>query len=210
MKICLSLGIPDLERVLDLIKEYELVEIRIDLCGFGKKEIAALCAKHEGLIFTFRRTKKAPDQSRLDLLLFAVGKGARYIDADIGNQDYFLERLVGGINQSEQTKLICSFHDYQGTPTNQVLFDRIIEMGKWEPAIKKIVCTSHGERDNERILSFNSSFSNTIAFNMGDKGRSTRIKCVERGAPFTYIALENHKTAKGQMTLEEMKNELIY
>ena len=46
-----------------------------------------------------------------------------------------------------------------------------------------------------------------IAFGMGEEGRSTRIECLRRGAPFSYAALTPEEaTAPGQWTTEDMQS----
>jgi 3-dehydroquinate dehydratase type I len=202
---CLSIGNGKLKTILELIQHYELAELRLDLNKFSKSDIKILCEKHKGLIFTFRPGNEFTDKIRLEALSFAIRSGAAYIDVDINNKKTFINTLKEKIAESESTKLICSFHDYQYTPTNNVLFDHILKMGQAEADLMKVVCTSHGSRDNDRILSFNSSFKNMIAFNMGEDGKPTRALCLREGAPFTYVTTGLSSTAPGQMTKEEVE-----
>lgn len=208
MSFCLSVGIKDYERVIREIQKYEYAEIRMDLCGFTKDEITRLCKSHGKLIFTYRRQEGITELERIDYLSHAVASGAAFIDIDIRNNLPFRNQIKDLVELNKTTNLITSFHDFKATPTNQILFDQILEMGKMDPALKKIVCTSHGERDNNRILAFNNSFDNMIAFNMGEKGKSTRVDCLDHGAPFTYVALEGQATASGQMTRQEIMSQL--
>jgi 3-dehydroquinate dehydratase-1 len=204
MNFCLSIGTPDFNRVMKEIQRYDLAEIRLDLCGFGKEQVSALCSVHCGLIFTYRRNRAASDEERLDLLTHAISEGTAYIDIDVGNPPAFSQNILEVLRKTRTTRLITSYHNFGGTPTNRILFDQLLEMGKMKADLKKLVCVSHGERDNRRMLSFNRSFPGTIAFCMGEKGRDTRIDCLHWGAPFTYVSLEGTPTAEGQLTKSEL------
>jgi 3-dehydroquinate dehydratase-1 len=204
MRFCLSIGNPDFAKVEKEIQTYEWAEIRLDLCRFSKTEISRLVQNHGRLIFTFRSRQEGDEAERLDFLSHAIDEGAAYIDIDVGNPILFRQRIRELIDRSTNTKLLLSYHNFDHMPTNHFLFDQILEMGKMDPEIIKLVCTSHGERDNRRILSFNESFDNIIAFNMGEKGRKSRWECLYYGAPFTYVAMEGEPTAAGQVTRKEM------
>lgn len=204
MSFCLSIGSPDFAKVMKEIQSYEWAEVRQDLCHFTKKELSQLVHKHEQVIFTYRSGKEGDEDERLDFLSHAIDSGVAYIDIDIGNPPGFRNKIRELISKSSSTKLLVSYHNFENMPTNYILFDQILEMGEMEADLMKLVCTSHGERDNRRILSFNSSFDNIVAFNMGDKGKTTRWKCLQYGVPFTYVSMEDEQTASGQMTRQEM------
>lgn len=204
MSFCLSVGSPDFQKVLKEIQSYEWAEIRLDLCHFSKEEITRIAQSHGHLIFTFRSNVEVDDAKRLDLLSHAIESGAAYVDIDIRNQESFRMKIKERIDLSDGCKLLMSYHNFDRMPCNHFLFDQILEMGKIEADLMKLVCTSHGERDNKRILAFNESFENILAFNMGESGKQTRWKCLQFGAPFTYVAMEGDPTAAGQMTRQEM------
>lgn len=206
MKYCVSIANPVLDEIIKPIQDYELAEIRLDLTRFTFEEISLLCDSHYELIFTFRASKAFSEEDRMSKLYHAIEKGAAWIDLDIGNSPIFLKKIKKRIEESQRTKLITSYHNYKNTPTNQFLFDILLKMTDHQPDLKKIVCTSLGQRDNERIVAFNSSFKDTISFNMGKLGESTRVRCLFEGAPFTYVSLEGYNTAPGQMTRMEIES----
>jgi 3-dehydroquinate dehydratase type I len=203
--LCVSLAKIDIEQAIKAIKDHDMAEVRLDLSGFGKDEILQLIQLERDLIFTFRKNENNTDHKRLDLLIFAIQNGAAWVDVDLDNEAHFIQSILEEIQKQKKTKLIISYHNFHSVPTNQKLFDVLIKAKSLSADLVKIACFSHGSRDNERILPFNKHFENVIAFNMGNKGTITRVRCLFEGALFSYVALEGALTAEGQLDTKTMK-----
>lgn len=202
---CVSIKNPDINTAIQSIQDYELAEIRLDLTHFGKEEIKRLCESKTDLIFTYRSNHHESDTDRLDLLLYAIDNGASWIDLDIDKDWDSIDKIKEKILAQNKTKLILSYHNFDRVPTNQEIYEILIRAGSQEPQLIKLACYSNGHRDNKRMVAINSSFSNVLAFNMGEMGRFTRILCLLAGAPFTYVCLKDEQTAPGQMDRDTMK-----
>jgi len=194
----------EIEQAEKVIPGHEMAEIRLDLNRFGKDEILRLSRLNTPLIYTFRARQGVSDKERYEKLLFAMEHGAAWIDLDIENEESFINSLSKQIEAHRQCKLIISYHNFLRTPVNRDLYELILRAGAYKAHLIKIACLSHGERDNRRMLAFNRSFSNVLAFCMGEKGKSTRYRSLMAGAPFTYVCLRGHETAPGQMDRETM------
>ena len=202
---CISTPANDLEATIRLIREYPMAEIRLDLAPISDPDIKRLCEAHGQLIFTYRKTAEKDDELRLETLSRALHLGARWVDVDIDEEEGMLDHLKKLTGQMKKGGLILSYHHFERTPTNRFLYEILLRMQKYAPEFYKLACTSQGQRDNERILLFNQSFQNTIAFNMGDPGKLTRVACLDYGAPFTYVSAPGRATAPGQMDRDEME-----
>ena len=150
-------------------------------------------------------------------LQLAVQAGARFADLEIEAPSDFSRRFQKFCRETGTT-LIRSHHDFEGTPDEKGLQMALARCFRYGADIAKIVTTCHNSQDAARIESLYSIIledvdslqGRLIAFGMGEEGRSTRIECLKRGAPFTYAALNGDDiTAPGQWPVEEME-EAVY
>jgi len=203
---CLSIGLKDFDKAIKVIQDYDMAEIRLDLCEFDRRQVKAIFASHNNLIATFRKNNRATDQYRLSILKTAIVSGAKWVDVDIDiNDDKFIKDITD-FALDYNIKIILSKHDYHKTPEINEINTYIQKSEKYKADLIKLVFFARNEQDNKRVLSLYANNKNILAFNMGNTGKPTRIKALELGAPFMYVALEGEKTASGQMTLKEIKN----
>jgi 3-dehydroquinate dehydratase-1 len=103
---------------------------------------------------------------------------------------------------------VISFHDFKKTPSLLELNTILNEMIDSHADICKIITTAQSMKDNLITLNFVSEASKKIkivSFAMGDFGKHSRLVSPLFGAYFTFASLdEKRKTAKGQLTLQEM------
>lgn len=201
---CVTINTPNFALAKEEIVKSELAEIRQDLCQFTHSQLKEISALKKDLIFTFRANSEVSDSIRLAQILKAIELNFDYIDIDIHNDQDFIVQVKNAL-QTSQCKLIISYHNFNQTPTNQKLYDILLEAGEHEADIIKIVCYSHGARDNERIIALNDLSKKFIAFNMGEKGQVSRAACLLHGAPFTYVAMEGKPVAPGQVDKKTME-----
>jgi len=88
---------------------------------------------------------------------------------------------------------------------NKVLEEEIV----WGADICKIVTTARHVEDNLVTLDFVSKASKKakiVCFAMGELGKPSRLLSPVFGAFFTFASIdEKRKTAKGQLTIQEMR-----
>ncbi|HHH54558.1 MAG TPA: type I 3-dehydroquinate dehydratase [Bacteroidetes bacterium] len=202
---CVSIGIKDFKLALDIISEYEMAEIRLDICEFDRRQIKEIFSFHPNLIATFRSNNRIKDKYRESILKTAIVSGAKFIDLDMNNNSPVLIREMIDFSKEYNCNTILSVHDYQSTPPDSVINSFIKKAKDYNPDYIKLVFYSNGIEDNERVLNLYDSNKNIIAFNMGEKGKITRVKALELGAPFMYVSHNSMQTAPGQMTREEIK-----
>jgi 3-dehydroquinate dehydratase type I len=215
-RICIPIVEISLEKALRAIQQAnrvaDLIELRIDY--LKKPEIATLLhGSQKPFIVTHRRKEEGgryqgDERERFFLLKEAIDLAAEYIDVELRSEKPMLLNLL---SNKKETRVILSFHDIQKTPSKkelQKLFARMTGLGA---DIVKIVTFARSWEDNFNVLSLISYArkrnQKIVAFCMGEKGQMSRIFSPLMGAAWAYASLdENHPSAPGQLTVEEMRN----
>ena len=210
--ICVSIQqktFSEIQAILEM-PEVEMAEIRLDLCNLSDEEIRELFSESDTpLVATCR--------GNADKLAIAIEAGARFADLEIeapAEKSRYIQKLCKRCG----TELIRSYHNFKETPDDGVLQMALARCFRYGAEIAKIVTACKSAEDAGRIESLysiiledvDSMQGRLIAFGMGPEGRSSRLECLKRGAPFTYASLsEDDAVADGQMTVREM-SEAVY
>ena len=237
--ICTVLKDKNFDELLSAIDECQMAEIRLDSCEITEDEIDELFSSADiPLVATCRiaeTTKKHPGMSPVAVaalcekrLVAAIKAGASYADLEIEAPKENVKRIKAACTDNG-TLLIRSFHDFTGTDSVEAL-KAVVEKCVYHGAdIVKIATTATSEEDAARVLALyddpsvltppqtgrhaapapETTEGRLIAFCMGEKGRTSRMECLKKGAPFTYASLnENETAAPGQQTASEMSERL--
>lgn len=202
---CVSIGIKDFKKAVNIISDYEMAEIRLDLCEFDRRQVKEIFASHKNLIATFRKSSRVNEKYRESILKTAIAHGAKWLDLDMESNDPDFIKEMKEFLKDYGCKLILSVHNYKETPEFSKIEQYIAKAKRYNPELIKLVFFSNSQKDNDTILKLYNKYDNIIAFNMGEIGKITRVKALERGAPFTYVAIDDKSTAPGQMTREQIK-----
>ncbi|MFB5598658.1 MAG: type I 3-dehydroquinate dehydratase [Nitrososphaeraceae archaeon] len=214
-KICVSLPATSLQKLEFLIKNSleisDFFEIRFDY--LNKSEILTSMNTVESIksrsIFTLRSKKdrgyfSGSEMERIELLKFLFDSNPLYIDIELSTirADPSLFDYI----KSDKKKLLLSWHDFENTPKDNELEEKIEEMISFTNTIK-LVTMAKNSLDALRLLNLYHKFPNVnlISFAMGDAGILSRILCTLVGnAPFSYASLET-TTAPGQLSAKQMR-----
>lgn len=200
-----------------------MAEIRLDRCNLAQDEVEELFSSSDvPLIATCRVSEIRAslddgntDDRKLDsrasqkaesLLITAIHAGAAYTDLEIEAPAMMSKRIRRETRECG-TVLIRSYHDFSGTDSLEALKALTEKCFALGADIAKIVVTANDDDDSARVLKLYESFDpgRLVAFAMGEKGRSSRIDCLAKGAPHTYAALnEEEAAAPGQMSTASM------
>jgi 3-dehydroquinate dehydratase type I len=210
-----------------------IVELRID--GMKDPDLRGLLKEKKGQVLVTNRRREeggaydGPEKDRVKLLMEAVSHGADYVDLEASTDMALIMRLKTAIEDNAKkpashqsnffpqgkgsdfrAKLILSWHDFTGTPSERVLRKKCRDMTAIGPDIIKMVTYAKTMADNLRILNLVPSARRDgheiIAFCMGALGRSSRVMSVLMGSYITYAALaKGAESAPGQLTVDEMK-----
>jgi len=205
--ICVSIHNRTYQEILNILDDpqVEMAEIRLDLCKLSNDEIQNLFGNTDTpLIATCR--------GDADTLAKAIKAGARFADLEI-EAPADKSRLIQKLCRECGTELIRSFHDYEGTPDDEILQKALARCFRYGAEIAKIVTKCNSAEDVGRIQALYSIIledvdslqGKLIAFGMGATARDSRLDCLKRGAPFTYACLsEDEAVAEGQWPLTQI------
>jgi 3-dehydroquinate dehydratase-1 len=217
IRVCVSVLPKTVDEAFELIRKAEaqhadLIEVRLDsLTAHDCISDIPSCSKTP-LIATNKSTEQhgkfsGTETERQKFLVDAARNGFTYVDVDLGTINR--TELISKLHEAE-AKVIVSFHDFEQTPTvaqlNKVLEEEIA-LGA---DVCKIITTARTMKDNLITLNFVSEAfkkARIVCFAMGDLGKQSRLVSPVFGAFFTFASLdEKRKTAKGQLTIQEMNS----
>ena len=203
-----------------IMESAEMVEIRLDRCTLDDEEIISCFESDVPAVATCRVSEvMAADPSLSEIraasiceerLCKAVRAGARYVDVEV-EAPKFMSKRVKACALEYGSIFIKSYHDFSGTPAFEDLREIVEKCIRIGADIVKIVTTAATVEDADRVLSLYDVFdpAGLIAFSMGEAGRSSRMECLAKGAPYTYAALaEGDAAAPGQWSAGEMSEAL--
>ncbi|HLH39637.1 MAG TPA: shikimate dehydrogenase [Bryobacteraceae bacterium] len=217
-RICIALGLPDVESLLaHARKEYEagerFLEFRIDYLPSPENGVAAIrkfLARHAdcAILATCRRHQNhgrynGSVEEQVRLLEAAIHAGARAVDLEIESAENCAERL-----QSLRSRacLLLSYHNFGGTPPLEPLLRR---MTRISADGYKIVTTARKPSDNLRVLNLARANPKTpmVLLAMGEAGFPTRVLSTVMGGLYTYATPSAAGgTAAGQVSARQLRH----
>lgn len=238
--ICTTIQNRTIDEIYALLEsgDVEMAEIRLDSCPLTMDEIEELFSTSDVPLVATCRINAVKDRlsqtlaghqqddRKLEMkasqeveskLITAIHAGAAFVDLEIEAPPMMSKRLRRETRENG-TVFVRSYHDYEGTDSVEALKALTEKCFAIGADIAKMVtmaapCTGDNQSpDVDRVLSLYDHFdpAKLIAFAMGDAGKTSRIQCLAKGAPFTYASLNEEDTAApGQMTTREMRD-IVY
>jgi len=215
-RVCVAVPPKTVEEAFSLIKQAEaqhadLIEVRLDsLTNHDRIAEIPRCTKTP-LIATNKSLDNhgkfsGSETERQKILMYAAKSGFMYVDVDLDTPKQ--TELVRELREAG-AKVIVSFHDFEQTPSLTKLdkiFDKEIALGA---DVCKIITTANTVEDNSTTINFvqgASKKAKIVCFAMGNLGVPSRFLSPVFGAFFTFASInEKRKTAKGQLTIQEMR-----
>ena len=220
--ICTCIQNKNLEEIFSILEQgdIEMAEIRLDLCpDLDEEDIESLFSGTDiPLIATCRIAGSASMQEAERRLRTAILAGAKYVDVELEAPAPMGKRLRRAARESGTT-LIRSYHNFDETPDAETLAEMVTKCRVFGSDVIKVATMAHNPEDVARVMDLygmtypdgrTQEEGTLVAFCMGEAGKESRLECLRRGAPFTYVSLgEGDGTAPGQWTLASM-NEAVY
>lgn len=201
--LCTSLAGYDYRDCRQVAAQSEMAEIRIDTMTLAVEQTEELFQPAPVPLIAACRAGKMPDARREQHLRTAIHAGAAYVDVEIDAP--YKERLLRDA-RTHGSKVILSYHHFDGTPPSGVLQTLVRQMRAWNPDVLKIVPYARSSTDSLRVLALYETEPNLLAFCMGAAGRFSRIAAGLLGAPFVYAFPDNGKpSADGQLSVSQLK-----
>jgi 3-dehydroquinate dehydratase type I len=185
----------------------DLIEIRFD---YSEEELDLNIIKKASkrpLIATNRRyeeggLREKPLSERLNILIEASQEGYQFVDLELSIPK--LEDKISVIRKNG-VNILCSYHDFVGTPTIDLMENLHFKAMKAGADKVKIIGTATKKEDNLVYLTYNQRHPGNVSFGMGEEGIISRIISPLMGASFTYASLGDMKSAPGQVSVSKLK-----
>jgi 3-dehydroquinate dehydratase type I len=216
IKVCVSVPPKTVEEAFDLIEEAEaqhadLIEIRLDSLKNHVRIAEIPRCSNTPLIATNKSLEhhgkfSGSEDRRQKILVDAARNGFEYVDVDLSTPN--MRQFIVNMREAG-AKPIVSFHDFDRTSTLSRLNNVLEEEIALGAEVCKIITTARSVEDNLITLNFVSEASKKtkiVCFAMGELGKPSRLLSPVFGAFFTFASIdEKRKTAKGQLTIQEMR-----
>ena len=203
--ICVSVGNGSPAEAKKILSRSGFIELRADLLQWKIDEYKEVILSGNKTVFTCRPGKYS-ESERLELFEMAACAGAKFIDIEIESEDSFLE-TIRNITGLYSTQLIISYHNYEMTPSIEILESKLNECYVADADVAKIACRVYSPADAARLLSLYNISGRKIVLGMGKAGKITRIAAAVLGAEFTFASTgEGEGTAEGQLSFDEMRD----
>ncbi|MDW5563109.1 MAG: shikimate dehydrogenase [Methanomassiliicoccus sp.] len=187
----------------------DLLEVRFDRMAKLPEDLSPFRRLTVPRIATLRTVQQGGacqlgDEERLRFFRRAVRIGFEYLDIE---DDSPLVRRMG--RELKNTGVICSHHDFAGTPPLSGILDALVGTAS-RGDVAKVAFQVNGVGDLARLHEAARMFSVTgnhfVMIGMGPLGEVTRVLPAAFGSAFTYASLEQGKeAAPGQVDLVTLK-----
>ena len=216
--ICVSVSADDSHGVLSALAPVlalvDVVEVRLDTLIDPGLDLGWICRIPRPVLVTNRPTWEGGrfagnENQRIALLCQALTAGAQYVDIELRTAPE-LRLQVQTLARQQGARVICSSHDFQGTPSSEQLRRTLAEMIASGADIGKIITTATQPAEALRILALQQEALTAAfplsAFAMGAAGKITRLATLYLGGCMSYAALSpDQATAPGQLTVAELQ-----
>lgn len=179
----------------------DLVEIRLD--ALADPDPARLVRECRApLVLTCRPPRQGgayagPEEERIDLLRRSVAAGPAFVDVE--------EDAAERLGDRGRTRVVVSWHDFEGTPAD--LPGILARIERHRPDIAKIVPTARTEEDVFRLLRLLREARRPLAAHpMGRPGFPGRILAARFGSAIVYGAAAS-AAAPGQPSLRSLRED---
>lgn len=149
------------------------------------------------------------EESRLSLLYSSIEAQPAFIDIELYAEQEDRIKVIDAA-KNNGVGVICSYHNFQDTPSTEEIVKNYKEICKTDADLAKLVYTPHTKQDVVNILnavsamrSFETPFT---IFGMGDVGQDTRILSPILGSCLTYCSVNpDPKNGLSQISVKETK-----
>src|SRR5260370_1136183 len=217
-KICIALGFPDVEKLLqhaqrEIAEGEHFFEFRLDylpdpykgveairtfLTEHPDATILATCRRHQN-----RGKFNGSVEEQIRILEKAIEAGARAVDLEVESAESVSARMDVLRNKA---CFILSYHNYETTPAMELVARRMMKI---QADAYKLVTTARKPTDIHRVLSLAKAHPRCamVLLAMGEVGLPTRVLSPACGGLYTYASpTAAEGTASGQMNAKLLRN----
>lgn len=191
----------------------DMVELRVDHLKVTEHELMGeIIAKSPLPIIATNRSAKeggrfpiSRESERISLLKSIISCIPAFVDVELEMKVESRSELIR-LAKKNDVGVICSHHDFKGTPNIDRVSALIRQMFQIRPDIAKLVFTPRNYEDASRILSaaydMGKSGDSFTIFGMGQFGKVTRLTSLLLGGCLVYCTVEKNDNHLGQIGAE--------
>lgn len=208
-KLCVSVSLDDIKIAERAAVNYDFLEYRLSSTDY-KPEVLEY-------FFSLQNSKISCLSMQTDpeiihkLAFYSIKYGADIIDVNL-LADRDIIREIKLMTERANKSLLLSYHDFEKTPDKFKLLEIYEQCSEFDSRFIKIVCAAQNPDEVHEILSLyeiNGAGNKLIAFAMGDSVKRTRIDCLLKGAPLSYVYPDfATATAPGQYSYSQALQEI--
>ncbi|MDA4128308.1 MAG: type I 3-dehydroquinate dehydratase [Thaumarchaeota archaeon] len=194
--LALTLGSDLVEFRIDRLHESSASQIIKHLSPFFDRAVVTVRPVSEGGAFM------GSERRRIELIKELVSRSPTFIDLELRT----IESNEGLIDSLKGLRKIVSWHSTSGTPSLSKLRERAAGARK-HGGLVKIVTTARKLQDCCRVSSLYGpeNYQGLVAFCLGEFSLISRIFALQLGCPLMYCSLPGEPLARGQVSIEVMK-----
>ena len=180
--ICTSIQNKELAEIQELLQTLEMAEVRLDRCALEDEDIDTLFSESDVPLVATCRLSEEPTAPQI--LERAIQAGAKYVDLEMEAPAAVGRRIREACSEYGPV-LIRSYHNFEETPSREVLLSLLNRARSFGGEVVKIVTTAHSQADCDTVLSLYDAVEpgTLVAFCMGEEGRQSRLEALKLGAP---------------------------
>ena len=216
-RICIALGLPDAERLLEqacreAAQGERFIEFRLDYLPCPEQGVAVIqeflrLYPDATVLATCRRHQNhgrfnGSIEEEFRILSAAIAAGARAVDVEIESAENALARM----DLLSEARVVVSYHNFEGTPALDPVMRRLFKV---PAAAYKVVTTARKPSDNLKVLALLKTHCKMplVVLAMSEAGFSTRVLCTVLGGAYTYASPTTAEgTAAGQVSSRILHN----
>jgi 3-dehydroquinate dehydratase type I len=201
--ICIPLGGIGFDECLAVARQEAFVEFRFDLLTLSHEQVKDVVNAANSCIATCRPGKMVEDD-RLETLRTAIISGADYVDIEVESDRALLNEIILSARTND-TAVIISYHNFEGTPALPELLQIVNECRMAGADVVKLACQVNHTVDLQNLFKLYNQDMRMVIIGMGEKGVISRIAAPMLGAEFTFAAAETGKeTAPVQISKDKL------
>ena len=228
-KVCIPLmGKTEDEIIFEAEKIASAKDANIDMVEFrgdyyqdleDMDKLSAVLSKDKILLFTIRSNKEGGEKLSFttptvnDINLHVVkNKLADMVDVELYSGDEAITDIIRASKESG-VKIIMSNHDFNATPSKDIIIERLTRMQELGADIAKIAVMPQSKQDviilQEALCYIHESSDTTplVGISMGKLGAISRIAAQVFGSAMTFATL-GKASAPGQIPVEDLNQAL--
>lgn len=203
--ICVAVQNKSVDECVELTRNAELVELRIDLCEFDSAQVADFMAKAQCPILATARHDDMGLEKQAELLKTAIDAGAKYIDIEIEVPEKERSALVD-YAKAKGCDVIISYHNYDSTPSTEEMKTILQDCYNYGADVAKLAVQNNSKEDAARTIGLHALGGRIVVLGMGKEGVISRVAAPLLGSEFTFAsATPELATAPGQISKEALQ-----